>query len=62
MRKLTAKQIDKLIEAVYYRVASGIQIDVLDIGKVFAAGRAGYLTPEGIEPAVVAIVAKLRKN
>ena len=42
MRKLSAKQIDKLVEQAYYARCSGIQIDVMDIGKVFAVGRQAY--------------------
>lgn len=38
-KRLTAKRVDELIEAAYRRRCSGIEINVLDIGKVFAAGR-----------------------
>jgi len=30
---------DKIVERAYYATCSGIQINVLDIGKVFAFGR-----------------------
>ena len=43
MRKLTAKQLekqtDKRIEAAYYAVAQGVQINIFDISKVFAVGK-----------------------
>jgi hypothetical protein len=42
MKKLSAKQIDKLVEQAYYARCSGIQINVMDIGKVFQVGRGAY--------------------
>lgn len=36
--KLTQKKIDKLVEAAYTRSCSGVQIDIMDISKVFRAG------------------------
>lgn len=46
MKKLSAKQIDKLVEQAYYARCSGIQINVMDIGKVFAVGRGAYAQGE----------------
>jgi hypothetical protein len=60
-RQLAA--VDREIERIYYRVAGGVQIDVMDIGKVFEAGHAAAAGGEAaIEAAIVAIVAQLRKN
>lgn len=39
---MNAKKIDKLIEAVFYRRCEGVQIGVLDISKVFSAGRQAF--------------------
>jgi hypothetical protein len=33
------KKIDRLVEAAYYRQCSGVQIDMLDIEKIYAEGR-----------------------
>jgi len=56
------KQADKLIETTFYRVASGVQINVMDIGKVFAAGRAALAEGRDLDTAILAIVAQLRVN
>lgn len=39
MKKASKKQIDERIERVYGARCRGVQIDVLDIGKVFGVGR-----------------------
>jgi hypothetical protein len=59
-RQLAA--IDRQVEAMYYRIASGVQIDVMDIGKVFDAGRTAIAAGEDLEAALRAIVAQLRRN
>lgn len=62
MTKRQANKLDKQIEQIFYAHCSGIQINVLDIGKVFAAGRAAAAAGESIEAAVIARVAQLRVN
>ena len=37
--KLESKRIDQRIERAYYASCSGIQVDIMDIGKIFDAGR-----------------------
>lgn len=65
-RKLTKKQIDKLVERCYYDTCSGIQINIMDISKVFAAGRAAYAEgvtdPDELGARVRAFVETIRKN
>ena len=61
-RKLTSKQIDKQIEAIYYANCSGIQINIMDIGKVFTAGRTAFAEGRDVTEAIVNRVAELRKN
>jgi hypothetical protein len=62
MHKPTTKQIDKLIEAAYYRRCSGIQVDIMDIGKVFAAGRAAHAAWQDVETAIWDFVQTIRRN
>lgn len=59
-RQLAAQ--DTLIERAYYRVAQGVQINVMDIGKVFAAGRQALAAGGDLDAAVAAAVAQLRQN
>lgn len=58
----TEKRMDKQIEAIYYRRCAGIQIDIMDIGKVFTAGRVAILAGQDPEAAIVACVETLRRN
>lgn len=60
--KRQLQAIDREIERIYYRVGQGVQIGVLDIGKVYDAGRAAALAGGNLEAAIVAAVALYRKN
>ncbi len=57
-----AKALDKEIERIYYANCSGIQINVMDISKVFKAGREASFAGKDMTAAVVACVQALRKN
>ena len=67
-RKNTKKRenaADKLVEQAYYATCSGIQIGIMDIGKVFAFGRLKLETGEDFEAlkaSVRAYVETIRKN
>src|SRR5688572_3545038 len=61
-KRQLAGDIDRLIEAIYYRTCAGVQIDIMDIGKVFAAGRSAALTGGDVQAAILAVVALVRKN
>lgn len=60
--KRKANQLDKQIESIFYRSCGGVQLNVLDIGKVYAAGRTAAAAGGDIEAAIVATVATLRLN
>jgi len=56
---------DRLIEAIYYRHAQGVQISILDIPKVYAAGRAAIAAGgdlDAVRAAVVGAVDALRRS
>lgn len=59
------KQIDKRVERLYYASCSGVQINIMDIGKVFRAGREAIAIggdDVAVTAAIVAFVATIRKN
>jgi hypothetical protein len=59
------KAIDKRVEAAYYRTCSGIQINIMDIGKVFAVGRdalAKGVDEPGLEHVIREFVDTIRHN
>lgn len=63
MTKRQSNQLDKQIEAIYYANCSGVQVDIMDIGSIFKAGRdAAAGGPEAMTAAVLARVAEVRKN
>ena len=65
IRLLTSRQarkLDRQIEQIFYATSSGVQIPMLDIPKIFAAGRAAAAAGTDIQTAVVAAVAAVRVN
>ncbi len=61
--------LDRFIEQCAYRAMASVQIDIMDIGKIYEAGRTASLAGldqrerlKAIEAAIVAKVAELRKN
>lgn len=60
--KRALAKIDKQIAAIYLRNCSGVQINVMDIGKIYAAGRSAAAAGGDLEAAVMAAVAALRQN
>jgi len=56
------KEVDKLIERTYYRYGSGVQINIMDIGKIFNEARIEMLTGKPIEEVIQNLIAKYRQN
>ncbi len=54
MARRKKNDIDSVIEQIWYARFNGIAINILDIGKVFAAGRAAAAAGADIEVAVIA--------
>lgn len=54
--------IERRIDESYRRNCAGVQIDIMDIGKVFAAGRRAIAAGEDLDSAIVAFVATIRRN
>ena len=53
---------DELVEAAYYRTCSGIQINIMDISKVFAVGRQALERGEDLDSSIRAYVETIRQN
>ena len=63
--KLAAKIADKRVERAYYKTCSGIQIDIMDIGKIFEFARLKVAEGEddaALGASIRAYVERIRKN
>lgn len=63
--KRAKKLADKRIEAAYYRTCNGVQIDIMDISRVFKVGHYALsqgADEAGLETAIKAFVETIRKN
>jgi len=61
-KKLKGKALDKEIEKSYYKLGHGVQIDIMDISKVFKMGQASYEKDGDIEAGLAAAIKQFRKN
>jgi len=59
---MSDKQLRKAISAAYSSRCGGIQIDIFDIAKVFAVGKAAALTGNDLGDAMFAFVQTIRRN
>jgi hypothetical protein len=59
-QKMIQKKLDQEIEHIYGIHGNGVQINIMDIGKVFEAGYQAYLADQPLEPAIIDVIQKLR--
>lgn len=59
------KRIEKLTDTLFKKHGTNVQVSVMDLGKIFAAGRDTALAggdDAAVEAAMVAVIARVRKN
>lgn len=56
------KKIEKAIEAAWYRLAQGVEIDVMNIPKVFAEAKVALKGGQDLDTIIVNLIAKYRAN
>ena len=59
---MSKKKLEKEIERLYYKNGDGVQINIMNIGKVFSDCTEAYNRGEDLETAVLAAIAKYREN
>ena len=62
MTKIAAKRLDQEIERIFRSHCAGISINIMDLGKVYAAGRKAHAEGSDMIAAVVTMVDSLRKD
>lgn len=67
--KLKGKKLDDAISKAYYRNGNGVQVNIMDIGKIYDAGKKAYEAADTVEAADAALeeamkaaIAKFRQN
>lgn len=67
--KLKGKKLDEAISKAYYRNGNGVQVNIMDIGKIYDAGKKAYEAADTVEAADAALeeamkaaIAKFRQN
>lgn len=64
-KKMTAKQIDSVVNAMFHRIASGIQFDIMVLGKISNSAKSVLVaggTEADAEVAMQAAIAKYRES
>jgi hypothetical protein len=60
--KIAYNKAERAIERAYGETCKGVEINVMDIGKVFAEGRKALAEGRDLKEAIVAFVATIRLN
>lgn len=57
-----AKLIETQVEAAFTKYGERVQFDMMDLGKIMNAGRDAIRAGESVDEAMIAAVARYRKN
>jgi hypothetical protein len=60
-KKLSKKALERELERLYGKHGYGVQVPILDLGKIFKAGEQAYAGGGGIEAAEAALKAAIQK-
>ena len=58
----TDKQLDKDIERAWYRLASGVQVNIMDIPKIFRECRVAVLAGQPLDTIVQECIGRYRQD
>ena len=64
-KKLSEKKMDAIIERLYRQACPNVEIDIMDISKIFAVGRKALSegkSEDEVKAAIVEFVNTIRKN
>lgn len=61
-KKAQEKALDREIEAAYYRHAQGVQVNMLDIPKIFRDAKLELAAGKPLDEAMIEIVKRYRVN
>jgi hypothetical protein len=60
--KAAERQVENRIAEVYRRTCSGVQVNIMDVSKIYAAGRAALAAGQDLDTAIPAFVQTIRQN
>jgi len=62
VKVVKAKEVEALVEALFYEVGYGVQINIFNLAKITKAGVDAYLAGADVKQAVIDAVAQYREN
>lgn len=61
-KQMTEKKMEKEVEQMWYKIASGVQVNIMDIGKIFKRGVTALKEGRDLETELKACVVDFRQN
>ncbi len=62
MKKPSQKQLEKAVEQAWYKLASGVQVNIMDLGKIFDRGVAALKEGKDLDTEIKACIEEYRRN